>query len=371
MERKPHGEFSASAVPSEGHVTMDNSLLVTKFHIPAVRAEIVRRTRLFDELTAGRRQGHHLLLVAAPAGFGKTTLITDWLRDLDTLPTWITLDNADNAPAAFFALLITALQRLQPEIGKTAEQMMRLPQQPPAQNVCVVLLNDITVVGIEVLLILDDYHNISDASIHQAVSFLVECQPATMQTVIITREQPPLPLSRLRVRHQITEVREHDLRFTQAEAAQFFESALGLRLSPADLSTLHTRTEGWIAGLQLAGFTLKDGMVEAQSFIAGFAGSDRYVEDYLIAEVLDRLSPAERDFLRRTAILDQMNAASCEAVSPGSEGEQMLQRLEAANLFLVPLDHQRRWYRYHYRCAAPRSTPDRGWVGHEPLYGDD
>lgn len=330
---------------------MDNSLLVTKFHIPAVRAEIVLRPRLLDELTTGRQQGHRLLLVAAPAGFGKTTLVTDWLRGLAVTPAWIALDEADNDPAAFFALLITALQRLHPEIGKATEQMMRLPQPPPVLNLCVALLNDIVVAGIEVLLILDDYHSISDTSIHQAVSFIVERQPATMQTVIITREQPPLPLSRLRVRRQITEVREHDLRFTREETADFFDSTLGLQLSSADLATLHTRTEGWIAGLQLAGFTLQDGVVDAKAFIASFAGSDRYVEGYLIAEVLDRLSPAERDFLRRTSILDQLNAASCEAVAPGSDGERTLQRLEAANLFLVPLDHQRRWYRYHRMFA--------------------
>jgi LuxR family maltose regulon positive regulatory protein len=267
---------------------MDSRLLVTKFHVPLSPLDLVARARLFDQLDNGLSQGHRLTLVSAPAGFGKTTLITGWLSNRNRSCAWLSLDEADNDPVHFLDLLITAIQQVNASFGQTAQQFLQLPQPPPLHNLCAMLINDIAAAHGDLILVLDDYHLITDPAIHQMVGFFIEHQPACVHTVLITREDPPLPIARLRVRHQITEIRAYDLRFTSEETAAFFDETMKLKLSPDVVHRLQVQTEGWIAGLQLAALALDSGEVDTDTFVASFTGSDRYVVDYLMSEVLQR-----------------------------------------------------------------------------------
>ncbi|MBX3083451.1 MAG: AAA family ATPase [Anaerolineae bacterium] len=326
---------------------MDGRLLVTKFYIPQSRASLVRRERLLEQLDQGLRAGHHLTLIAAPAGFGKTTLVTDWLRSTERHVAWISLDEVDNDPVSFFTVLIAALQQVQSGLGEHAQQLLRLPQPPSLSALCVTLINDITAAALDLTLVLDDYHAITDPGLQQAVGFFIERLPPSLHVLITTRELPDLPLARLRVRNQITEIHEHDLRFTLAEAREFFQHTIPLELSAHAVETLQTRTEGWIAGLQLAGLALQSGRIDAEAFVATFAGSDRYVVDYLLSEVLQRQPAAICDFLRQTSVLDRLNASICDALTERTDSQPTLHQLETANVFLIPLDNQREWYRYN------------------------
>jgi LuxR family maltose regulon positive regulatory protein len=323
---------------------MTTLLLKTKLHIPPVRPGLVPRPRLTELLNAGLHR--KLTLVSAPAGYGKTTLVSNWLSGVGGPSTWLSLDENDNDPARFLTYLLAALQRVDADIGQATQAMVQAPQLPSAEALFTNLINDIAATSTPFVLVLDDYHLIHTLPIHQQLVFLLEHQPPQLHLVIATREEPPLPLSRLRARGQMVDVRQADLRFTMEETTDFLRRVMQLELFSADLTTLHRRTEGWIAGLQLAALSLQ-GSEDVGGFVRSFAGSHRYILDYLMDEVF-RGQPADvREFLLRTSILDRFNASLCDAVSERDDSRQVLGTLEQANLFLVPLDESRQWYRYH------------------------
>jgi LuxR family maltose regulon positive regulatory protein len=329
---------------------MPTPILATKLYIPPPRAEIVIRPRLIERLNLGVEMGRKLTLISASAGFGKTTLVSEWIASYGKSVAWLSLDEGDNDPVRFISYLIAALQTIKTEIGEGLLPALHASQHQPPQveAFLTTLLNEISAIADPFLLILDDYHVIDSKAVDAALTFLIEHQPPQMHLVIATREDPPLPLARLRVRGQLTELRAADLQFTPSEAAEFLNRVMGLNLSDGDVAALETRTEGWIAGLQLAALSMQ-GQKDTASFIQSFTGSNRFVLDYLLEEVLQRQPPDIQNFLLRTSILNRLCAPLCEAVlCEGVSAQETLENLERANLFIVPLDQERRWYRYHH-----------------------
>jgi len=342
-------------------------LLATKLYIPPTRREMVSRPRLIQSLNAGLGQSssfaRKLTLVSAPAGFGKTTLVREWVAHLRlgaaranqivNRIAWLSLDESDSDPTRFLVYLIAALQttdaRQEPvgNIGKGALSMLQSPQPPPTEAVLTSLINEIAAIPDRIVLVLDDYHLIEAQPIHDTLTFLLEHLPPQMHLVIATREDPPLPLARLRARGQLTELRATDLRFSSSEAAEFFGQVMGLDLSAEDIAALETRTEGWIAGLQLAAISMQ-GHEDASSLIKSFTGSHRFVLDYLVEEVLHQQSGSVQTFLLQTAILDRLTGSLCDSLTGQDNGQATLEMLERSNLFIIPLDEERRWYRYHH-----------------------
>ncbi|MEO8395161.1 MAG: helix-turn-helix transcriptional regulator, partial [Chloroflexota bacterium] len=308
---------------------------------------MVIRPRLTDRLNEGLHR--KLTLVSAPAGFGKTILVSQWLADCDRPVAWLSLDEGDNDVTRFLAYLVAALQRIEAKIGASALGLLQSPQ-PPIEPILTALLNEITTLPDAFVLVLDDYHVIDATPVDEALTFLLEHLPAQMHLVITTREDPQLPLARLRVRSQLTELRAADLRFTPSEAAEFLNRGMGLSLSAEDVAALEDRTEGWIAGLQLAALSLQ-GHRDIPGFIRAFAGDHRYIVDYLVEEVLERQPESVRNFLLQTAILDRLNGSLCDAVTGQQESSTRLEALERGNFFVVPLDDKRHWYRYHHLFA--------------------
>jgi LuxR family transcriptional regulator, maltose regulon positive regulatory protein len=329
---------------------MTRPVLETKLHLPTWRKGLIARPRLLERLNRGA--GAKLTLVSAPAGFGKTTLLGSWLAsglDRELPAAWLSLDQSDNHPPGFWTYVIAALQRVAPGVG--AESLVLLDASESAiEPVLGVLLNDLSALAREVVLVLDDYHLIDAREIHDQLVFLLEHLPPQLHLVIASRADPALPLARLRVRGDLVELRAADLRFTADEAAAYLDEAMGLSLSADDVAALEERTEGWIAALQLAALSMQ-GRDDVAGFIAGFAGDDRYIVDYLVEEVLERQPEEVRNFLLRTSILDRLNGALCDAVTGLSNGKAQLEALERRNLFVVPLDDRRRWYRYHHLFA--------------------
>jgi LuxR family maltose regulon positive regulatory protein len=324
-----------------------DALLSTKLLMPAARPDQVARARLSARLEDGLRLGHRLTLVSAPPGFGKTTLIREWAGGLGRRIAWLTLDAGDNEPSRFLRYLIAAVEQAEPRVESA------LPAATPAdvpQERLVAFINALSAAGAPLLLVLDDYHLITDFASHGLMAFLLAHQPATLHVVIGTREDPPLPLARLRARDQLTEIRESALRFTAEEAAAFLRHTMGLTLASATVAALTARTEGWITGLQLAGLALRQ-QSGADEFVAAFAGNDRYIVDYLMAEVLEREPAPMREFLRQTSILERMCAPLCDALTGRDDAQMVLEQLENANLFLIRLDNRREWYRYHVLFA--------------------
>jgi ATP/maltotriose-dependent transcriptional regulator MalT len=329
---------------------MSTPILATKLYIPPPRPKVVLRPRLIERLNESLRS--KLTLISAPAGFGKTTLVSEWVAGCERPSAWLSLDEGDNDPARFLAYLVAALQTIAANIGKGVLGMLQSPQPPPTESILTVLLNEITAISDNFVLILDDCHVIDAKPIDSALAFLVEHLPPQMHLIIATREDPQLPLARLRVRGQLTELRVSDLRFTPSEAAEFLNQRMSLNLSAEDIAALEVRTEGWIAGLQLAAISLQ-GHKDAANFIKSFTGSHHFVLDYLVEEVLQQQAESVQTFLLRTSILDRMCGALCDAVllDPSASGQKTLTYLEHANLFIVPLDNERRWYRYHHLFA--------------------
>jgi LuxR family maltose regulon positive regulatory protein len=344
--------------------SLPQQLVRTKLYAPPVRASLVARPRLVERLIAGFCSGRRLTLLSAPAGSGKTTLASTWLSRCGCPAAWLSLDAADNDPTRFLHYLIAALQDVAPGVGETARLLLQSPQPPAREPVLALLVNQLCALPNPAILVLDDYHLISAAVIHQAVAYLLDHLPAQVHLAILTRTDPLLPLSRLRARGQLTEIRAADLRFTDDEASAFLNDLMALGLSVDDVAKLVARTEGWIAGLQLAALSM-EGRDDVQGFISAFSGSHRYIVDYLVDEVLDRQPDAEREFLLCTSILERMNGALCDALLGHTNGQATLAALEAANLFLVPLDDERRWYRYHHlfaqvlRSCLQEMHPDR------------
>ncbi|WP_159881487.1 LuxR C-terminal-related transcriptional regulator [Paenibacillus puerhi] len=331
-------------------------MISTKLCIPPPRPNVVYRSRLVERLNEGMQQCK-LTLVSAPPGYGKTTLVSEWLAGCSRPAAWLSLDEGDNDPATFLTYLFTALQTVAPNTGKGAAGMLQSPQPPPLEALLTALLHEITAIPDPFVLVLDDHHLIKSEAIDQAIALLLEWMPPQMHLVIATREEPRLPLARLRVRNQLCEVRASDLRFSSAETAEFLGRVMGLSLSSENILLLEARTEGWIAGLQLAALSLQRHL-DPDSFIQSFTGSHRFVLDYLVEEVLKQQPASIQTYLLRTSILDRLCGSLCDAVLGGEDeerpfvsGQDTLDYLEQANLFIVPLDHERRWYRYHHLFA--------------------
>lgn len=325
-------------------------LLATKLHAPRQRRALVRRSRLTDRMTGAHL--HALTLVSAPAGFGKTTLLSEWLDAARSSGSravaWLALDERDNDPAVFGAYLLAALRSASPESVSTADRALQSAQ--PLQSVVAALVDDLETLDTDVCLVLDDYHTIDAADVHDAVAFLVEHAPPRFHLAVATRSDPPLPLARWRARGDLAEVRARDLRFTTAEAAAYFHDVMAVPLSATDVDALEARTEGWIVALQLAALSLQ-GRDDVGEFIDSFAGDDRFVLDYLAEEVLERLPDDVRRFLLETSVLERLSGPLCDAVTCRTGGRATLEMLERANLFLVALDDRRQWYRYHHLFA--------------------
>ena len=334
---------------------MSTPTLATKLYIPLPRPKVVLRPRLIERLNEGLHR--KLTLISAAAGFGKTTLVSEWVADCERLEpkvrvAWLSLDEGDSDPARFLTYLVAALQTIMANIGEGVLGVLQSPQPPSTESILIALLNEITTVKDNFVLVLDDYHLIDAKPVDKALTFLLKYLPPQMHLVIATREDPHLPLARLRARGQLTELRAADLRFTPSEAAEFLNQVMGLNLSAEGIAALETRTEGWIAGLQLAALSMH-GHQDTASFIKSFTGSHHFVLDYLIEEVLQQQSESIKTFLLCTSILERLCGPLCDAVlgSPSAYGQETLEYLERANLFIVPLDNERHWYRYHHLFA--------------------
>lgn len=350
---------------------MTDPLLATKLYIPQPRPRLVARSRLTARLDEALRLGRRLILVSAPAGFGKTTLLSTWLAGIKNRAAWLSLDEGDNDPARLLAYLVGALQSLEAGIGQDLLGALGSPQPPPMPALLTALLNELAAAlsrdAPPTLLVLDDFHALTAPPTHQILTFLLEHLPPGLCLVVASRSDPPLPLARLRGRGQLTELRVADLRFSADEAAAFLHEVFTLDLAGDDVAALTARTEGWITGLQLAALSLQQaGTERAPQFIQDFAGSNRFVLDYLLEEVLEQQPEPVQRFLLQTSILDRLSGPLCDRVLEIGDGsshkgqfsqypisntqflsQKTLEQLEAANLFILPLDDERRWYRYH------------------------
>ena len=361
---------------------MPTPILATKLYIPPPRPNFVARPRLIDRLNTGLHR--KLTLISAAAGFGKTTLVGEWVSELritratgprdlrenddsdqsagarwarnsefvNPQVAWLSLDEGDSDLSRFLTYFVAALQRVAPQIGKGLLGLLQSPQPPPSDVLLTALLNELTTLPDQVVLILDDYHLVDAKAVDEALTFLLEHLPPQLHLVIATREDPNLPLARLRARGQLCELRIGDLRFTQAEAADFLNEVMALNLTAAEIAALENRTEGWVAGLQLAAISMQ-GQQDTTGFIKSFTGSHRFVMDYLLEEVLHQQPATIQTFLLHTSILDRLCGPLCEAVlgDAAIAGQRTLEYLEQANLFIIPLDNERRWYRYHHLFA--------------------
>ena len=329
-------------------------LLETKLYVPRSRRGLVPRPRLSERLDRGTAST--ATLVSAPAGFGKTTLLTEWLAAGPAAPAderlvaWLSLDRGDNDPVSFWAYVIAALRTVASGVGESALALLQAPQPPPIETVLTVLLNELSATAGDIVLVLDDYHVIDASDVQDGMAFLLDHLPPWLHVVIASRADPALPLARWRARGELAEIRTAELRFTPDEAAAYLNEMMGLQLTARDVAALEGRTEGWIAALQLAALSMQ-GRDDVAGFIAGFAGDDRYVVDYLVEEVLQRQSDRVQAFLLQTSILGRLSGPLCDAVTGQGGGKAMLEALDRGNLFLVPLDDRRRWYRYHHLFA--------------------
>jgi LuxR family maltose regulon positive regulatory protein len=348
-----------------GAAILPQALVTTKVRAPRTRPNLVTRPRLREAIA--RNEVCPLTLLSAPAGFGKTTLLAEWSEDRSDgggPVAWLSLEESDSDPARFLAYLVGALQEVEEGIGEGVLASLRSPGMPPIEALMGGLVNDLAEVAHEITLVLDDYHLIDSERVHEAVSFLLEHLPENVRLVVSGRTDPPLPLARLRARGQMTEIRAADLRFTPEEAAAFLNEVMGLSLSEVDVAALEEVTEGWVAALQLTALSMR-GRKDPSGFVESFSGSNRHVLDFLAEEVLERQSEGVRQFLLKTSVLERMSAPLCDALTGRNDGQQMLERLEHDNLFVIALDDERRWYRYHHlfadflRSRLQRGQPER------------
>lgn len=325
-------------------------VLQTRIKVPPVRPRRVARPGLVIRMNQGLQ--NKLLLIAAPAGYGKTTLVVDWLAQLppDFACAWLSLDEGDNDGRRFLNYLIAALEQVQTGFGAAVRALLQAPQPPPDEAVMTVLINELAALPRPHILVLDDYHFIHALQIHKQVAFLLDHQPANFHLVLATREDPLLPVARLRAQGQVIEIHQDDLRFTLAEVAEFLQNLMGLPLSAGEIATLGRRTEGWIAGLQMAALSM-EGRDDLAGFVQSFTGSSRFILDYLIEEVFRRQTPETQDFLLQSSILARLSGPLCAAVTNQANSQALLEKLEQANLFVIPLDQSRTWYRYHQLFA--------------------
>lgn len=327
---------------------MSLPLIATKLQIPALRPDVIRRSHLITRLHAGL--SGKLSLISAPAGFGKTTLVQSWLESVERSVAWISLDDDDNDPARFLAYLVSALQMIDGTIGTAVADALQAPQHPSPREIFIRLINDITLVETPFILVLDDLHVIDEKLLLNNIDLLVANQPFSMHLVLITREDPPLPLAKLRARGQMVEIRAGDLRFRPKETTAFLNDTMGIGLNGDEVALVERRTEGWIAGLQLAAISMQQEK-DRNAFIKSFSGSHRFVLDYLTSEALTHLSEEIRMFLLQTGLLERLTASLCDAVTGRDDSQALLGQIEEMNLFLIRLDQERRWYRYHHLFA--------------------
>jgi LuxR family maltose regulon positive regulatory protein len=322
-------------------------LLTTKLYCPPARTNSVSRPQLLAQLNAGWHC--QLTLISASAGFGKTTLLSQWLADAPRPVAWLTLDEGDSEPLRFLAYFVAAIQTVVPSFGVGLMAALQTPQPPPLTAMMAVLINELATLPHQVVLVLDDYHRVDARAIDQALDLLLAQPPHQLHLVIATREDPQLPLARFRARGQLSELRAADLRFTHAEITALLNQTLGFDLQTSVIDTLAARTEGWAVGLHLAALSLR-GHQDVASFVRSFSGSQRFVLDYLLEEVLQQQPAPLQQFLLRTSVLDRLCGPLCDTVlaTPAGTGQATLEAIERANLFLVPLDDQRCWYRYHH-----------------------
>ena len=334
-------------------------LLTTKLSVPPPRPDLVARPRLIQHLNEGLAS--KLTVISAPPGYGKTTLLAEWLDGLQRPIAWLSLDEGDNDPVQFLRYLVASVQRIDQDIGSSILDALGSPKKPNLDNLITPLVNDITNVCPTLLLVLDDHQMVTSKSVHELTSSLLENAPPSLHMVVSSREEPPLPLPLLRARGQVNELRESDLRFTIEEASEFFTRTMGLSLTLEAVTMLEARTEGWITGLQLAALAVLSSSSETNEVtddaaFEAFSGEDRYVLDYLFTEVLHRQPKATRDFLYQTSILDRLSAQLCKAVTGRRNSQELLEQLEERNLFILPLDNVRGWYRYHQLFAEVLRT---------------
>ncbi|MGE0843971.1 LuxR C-terminal-related transcriptional regulator [Pseudonocardia sp.] len=334
----------------------------TKLRVPAPRRRLVARPRVLEGV---RRDAPRLVLVSAPAGFGKTTVLAQWLASTPaTRAAWLSLDPADDDPRRFLTQVVAALRTVAADVGATTLAQLDGDRLPPVETLVAPLVDDVDRLPGTTVLALDDYHVVDDPAVHACVSYLLDHLPAGVTLAVATRADPPLPLPRLRVRDELVELRAADLRFTPAEASEFLTGVMGLDLTDAHVAALGARTEGWAAGLQLAALTLR-GQDDVEGFVADFTGSHRFVLDYLVEEVLRRRTAEVRDFLLATSVLGQLTGPLCDALTGRGDGAGMLATLERENVFVVPLDGRRTWYRYHHlfgealRARLTAAAPER------------
>jgi len=328
-------------------IKMPAQILTTKLHIPLPGSKIVQRKRLIDQLNKGI--DNKLSLICAHAGFGKTTLVTEWLANCKRPAAMLSLDEQDNEPVRFLTYLISALQIISKNIGKSVLASLQTPQPASVDSILTSIINEILSFNKNFIFVIDDYHVIDSKPIDDILTFLIENQPPNMHLVIATREDPMLPVAKLRAKAQLTEIRADNLCFTEDEAADFFKQVMGLNISEEDIHTLEERTEGWIAGLQLAALSIQS-QKDIDSFIKSFSGSHHFILDYLVEEVLNRQTKDIQNFLLHTSILERLCGSLCDAVlsDKSDKGQENLEFLQNANLFIIPLDNERKWFRYHH-----------------------
>ena len=329
---------------------MEASLLTTKLNIPLARPQLVRRPRLMERLLEGLN--NNLILVSAPAGFGKTTLVSEWVHSSrPPVPTaWLSLEEGENDPVRFWDYFIAALQTLQPSTGEIALDLLHSPQPSSIESVLTALINDLKGIQKDFVVVLDDYHLILAEPVQSGIIFLLDHLPLKMHLIISTRVDPPLPLAHFRGKGTLLEIRADDLRFSQEEATSLLAVMNTPILSAESINTLNTKAEGWVVGLKMAALAMRREK-DILAFIAGFTDSQRYIMDYLVDEVLQRQPDEVRDFLLKTSMLERLSAPLCDYVTGHGGGREMLVRLEQANLFVVALDQSREWYRYHHLFA--------------------
>jgi LuxR family maltose regulon positive regulatory protein len=333
---------------------LELSLLTTKLFAPPPRPSLVARPHLLSRLDEALSPACRLALLSAPAGFGKTTLVSEWRATLARrgVPlAWLTLDAEDSRPARLLHYLAVAVQRVYPAVGRSAQALLDQPQALPVESVLTSLINEVAALPADFVLVLDDYHTLNGQAVHPAMAFLLEHHPPQMHLVILTRQDPLLPLARLRARGQMVEMRAADLRFSTEEAAAFLKHALGVPegrpgLSAGQIERLESQTEGWAAGLQMAALSMR-GRQDVDGFLAAFSGGHQFIFEYLTEEVLAQQAQPVRDFLYQTAFLDRLCAPLVDAITGRDDSQAMLNRMEQANLFLIALDDQDCWYRYH------------------------
>ncbi len=323
-------------------------MLLTKLHTPSAGNDLVHRPGLFDRLNEGLNR--KLILISAPAGFGKTTIISDWIKQNEIPNAWFSLDKGDNDPAVFLGYIITGIQNIWKEFGQSALKLLKSPKEPNSESITSLLINDILSINQDFLLVLDDFHLINSSEILIIVNYLLEHIPDNIHIVILSRSDPNLPIAKLRSQDLLVELRSDDLSFSANDISVLFNKKFKIKLSPEDIYSLETKTEGWIAGLQLAALSMQ-GYEDTSAFIEAFAGNNRYIMDYLIEEVLKIQSDDIKEFLLKTSILEQISTPLCNAVLGRSDSQLVLEKLEKNNMFVFPLDTERHWYRYHHLFA--------------------